>query len=130
MTLKANMLEVRSVTSLSSEKRYQYFIKKVADTGLIWGLYKDGWAMAGDENNEVFIPLWPLKDYALICANQQWEDYKPESVDIHDFINDYLYELKENSIRIAIFYTFDDKGIIPSYEQLKNDLEDELSRIE
>lgn len=130
MPLKIKNKEIQSVIRLNSKKRYQYFIKKVADSDRIWGLYNDGWALAGDEEGETFIPLWPSREYASLCAIQQWEGYNPEFVDLHEFLDEHLNELIENSIKIAVFYTPQDKGIIPTYEQFKRDLCEELSRIE
>ncbi|MBY0273407.1 MAG: DUF2750 domain-containing protein [Alphaproteobacteria bacterium] len=130
MPLKIKSQETQNVTKLSGKKRYQYFIKKVTDSGHIWGLYNDGWALAGDEGGEKFIPLWPSKEYASLCAIQQWKGYNPECVDLHEFLNEHLNELIENSIKIAVFYTPQDKGVIPTYEQFKKDLCEELSRIE
>jgi hypothetical protein len=125
-----NKKEMDSVVILDANKRYQYFIKKVADSGLIWALYKDGWALAGDHDGQELLPFWPAKEYADLCAKGIWEGYEAEALDVHDFLDEYLDELKADNIFPTIFYTAKDKGIVPELEKLKKDLRCELSRIE
>lgn len=130
MSFSINEKEIKSVINLPKEKRYEYFIKKSADLGFVWGLYKEGWALASDEENNHILPLWPAKEYAQLCSKDEWEGYQGEQIDIHDFINIYLDELVINKITPGIFYTPEDRGIIISYDMLKEDLERELERME
>lgn len=128
--VQINKIEIDTVIGMSKEERYDYFIKKTADFGLVWGLYSDGWALAGDEDKNIIIPFWPAKEYAQLCARDQWEEYTTESIEIHNFIGLYLDELRTNKILPGIFYTPGDTGIITSYDRIKCDIERELERIE
>jgi hypothetical protein len=130
MPININEKEIQQVVSLPGEKRYKYFLNKVADTGLVWGLYNNGWALAEDNLGRKVLPLWPASEYAKMCANAFWEGYKPEPVDVYDFLNSYINELRQEGILIAVFYTNNDKGIIPSYEKLEKDILLILSEIE
>lgn len=78
--MKINDKKLQSVIALPAPKRYDHFIKVVADQEKIWGLYKDGWALAetDDDNSSVF-PMWPAKEYAVLCAVGDWAGYEPES---------------------------------------------------
>lgn len=130
MNLKLNEIEINNLVRLDGPQRYQYFVKRVADTGQIWGLYKDGWALVNDDTGQQYVPLWPAPEYANLCANNQWASYEAEPIEIHQFINEYLDELEKNSVGLAIFYVPNDLGVTPTYQQLSEDLERELSRIE
>jgi hypothetical protein len=125
-----NKKEVESVIKLSAAKRYDYFIKKVADTTKIWGLYSNGWALSGDIELNKILPLWPDKVYAELCANSEWDGYVAESIDVHDFIEKYIESLELDSIKIAIFYTPEDKGAIIPHKNLKEDLKGALQEVE
>jgi len=121
--------EVDAVLALSGPRRYDYFIKKVAENEELWGLFNDGWALAGtDEGQEVF-PVWPEKVFAEMCIEKGWDDNKAKPINLFEFMEDLLPELNEDRIIPCIFYLPSDKGVIPSMEQLLEDLRAELQRI-
>jgi hypothetical protein len=124
-----NNKEIESVINLASEKRYRYFINKVSDFEGVWYLKNDGWALASDGTHLV-LPVWPHEEYAMLCADKEWKNYTPFCIEIHDFIETYLDDLKEKSIKIGVFYTPRNKGILVEYEKIKDDLLDELSKME
>jgi hypothetical protein len=51
--------EFEAVIKLPANIRYEYLIKKVADSEEVWGLYDDGWAMSSDDKGRLLIPFWP-----------------------------------------------------------------------
>lgn len=52
--------EAENVLKLDNRKKYEYFIKKVADFEEVWSLRdEDGWATLGTED-KVFFPIWPF----------------------------------------------------------------------
>ncbi|MEI8321438.1 MAG: DUF2750 domain-containing protein [Alphaproteobacteria bacterium] len=127
--LKLNKKEIENVINLPGGKRYKYFIGRVADIGKMWGLYDNGWALAGGDAMPL-IALWPAPEYARLCAVSEWQHYKPMEVGVHDFLDKHLEDLKKDKIGLAIFYTPADNGVVPTYEKFENDLRYELSRIE
>ncbi|CAO5682433.1 MAG: hypothetical protein HEEMFOPI_01672 [Holosporales bacterium] len=122
--------KIVGILNSSKDKKYKYFLSKVVDQAYLWGLYKDGWAMASDEVGNKILPLWPENEFAQICVEKEWIDYIPEKIDIYEFIEKYIDELFHNDIQISIFYTPEDIGIVCNHEFLKKDLKLELSRIE
>lgn len=58
-TRKINQKQIEAVLALPAAKRYDHFIKLVADWQELWGLYNDGWAMAATESGEPVFPMWP-----------------------------------------------------------------------
>lgn len=125
-----NNKEIETVIGLTDSKRYEYFIKRAADRAFVWGLYDNGWVSAGDDKNQLFFPVWPTKEYAVLCMNTIWKNASPREIEIHEFLEDYLDEMKQANVFVAVFYTPNDKGIIIEPEQLKKDLLNELSKIE
>lgn len=125
-----NNQELDNVINLPSAKRYKYFISKVVDEDKVWGLYRDGWALAGDENETPLLALWPAREYAELCKEQTWSDYTSVAINLHDFMQQHIGELKVAGIGLAIFYTPSNKGIEVSYSKFIEDLQKELSRVE
>lgn len=121
--------EVEAILALSGPKRYDYFIKTVAKHEEVWGLYNDGWALAGtDDGIEVF-PVWPQKVYAEMCIDKGSDDNQAKAINLFEFIEDLIPELQEDGILPCIFFLPSDKGVIPTVDQLLEDLKTELQRI-
>lgn len=127
---KINEKQVESVLALPGQKRYEHFIKVVADWEEVWGLYKDGWALAATNDGITIFPLWPAKEYAARCADRSWADYEPKPFSLSEFLNELLPKLKRDHILPGIFYTPQDKGVTPSIDQVMEDLRTEIARYE
>jgi hypothetical protein len=115
-----------AVSKLPGAKRYEYFIKKVADNEILWGLYNDGWAMVADDNGNEMIPFWPREEFADACCLNDWRYFKAEEIDLYEFIEGWLVDMKEDGLLTAIFYTKDDKGVVVEPDKLLEDLNEEL----
>jgi hypothetical protein len=124
--MKINKKQIESVITLPGQKRYNSFIKIVADWEEVWGLYQNGWALAAiDEGKQVF-PVWPAKEYAQLCTDKEWGGYYPQSFSLKDFMEELLPNLKNDGVLPGVFYTPSDKGITPTVDQLLADLNKEL----
>lgn len=118
--------EFEAVLKLPGSKRYEYFIKKVADSEELWGLYNDGWAMVADDNGKEMIPFWPKKEFAEACCSNDWKDYTPEPIDLNEFIDCWLVDMGNSGLLAAVFYTKDDRGVVLEPEKLLENLKEEL----
>lgn len=128
--MNLNPKQIEAVLALAGPKRYEHFIKQVADREEVWGLYRDGWAMAGDDEGRKIFPLWPRSDYASLCVTGDWQGYEPSSFPLTDLMEELLPKLERDGVLPGIFYTPSDKGVIPSIPQLLADLREELKRYE
>jgi hypothetical protein len=120
--------EIQAVLELPSEQRYRYFIQRIVDTEIVWGLFDDGWALAEDSNGIGIFPLWPASEYAQLCAKDDWVNYKPESFSIEELVDTLLPKMKENNVLPGIFYTPDLKSIIPDIDLVISDIQNEQER--
>jgi hypothetical protein len=126
--MKINQKKVEAVIALPGPKRYEHFIKVIVDREEVWGLYLDGWALAGDDNGKELFPVWPMKEYAFLSAVKEWEGYVPRSFSLEYFVDDMLPKLKEDGVSIAVFYTPSDTGIVPEFGKLYEDIKDEMRK--
>src|SRR6476620_996198 len=101
--MKPNRNEIEAVLRLPGEKRYEYFIKRVADANKLWGLWDDGWAMGVTDKGQRTIPVWPAAEYAEACRQGDWVIYTPRAIDLHEFMDDFLPRLVRDGVRVSIF---------------------------
>jgi hypothetical protein len=119
--------QIEAVIALSGPERYSHFVKVSADRGLIWGLFSDGWALAATDDETSAFPIWPASEYAALCANGDWANYKPKEIKMDEVFEWLFPKLRESSMQLAVFYTPSDKGIICDLETAEADLRNELS---
>jgi len=124
--MKINQKQIEAVTALLGQKRYETFVKTIADWEEVWGLYQDGWALAETDDGKQVFPLWPAKEYAQLCAKKEWAGYEPKSFSLEDFMGELLPNLKDDGVLPGIFYTPSDNGVTPTVDQLLADLNEEL----
>lgn len=124
--MKISQKQIESMIALSGPKRYEHFVKVVADWEEVWGLYQDGWALAETDDGQKVFPVWPAKEYAALCAKKEWAGYEPESFSLADFMDELLPNLKNDGVLLGVFYTPLDKGVTPTVDLMLEDLNQEL----
>ena len=111
-----------AVVNLPKELRYEHFIRRVADTGRVWGLYRDGWAIGKTDDGALVFPMWPTSELAQQCAVLEWDGYAPHEFDLQELFDELLPQLESDGILPGITYTPDEYGLTPSHDQLRGDL--------
>jgi hypothetical protein len=126
--IKIGQKQIDAVLALSANKRYEYFIKVVADWEEVWGLYQNGWALAATDTGAPVFPLWPAKEYANLCAKKEWSGYIPEVISLESFMVELVPNLKADSVLVGVFYTPENRGITPPLDKLVTDISHELEK--
>lgn len=120
--------KIENIVKMTEDERYDYFIRKVADFEQVWGLNDNGWALLGDDDGNQILPLWPEREFAELCAVDQWKNYKPESIELDNFLEKWIPGMINAKTLINIFLTPDAKGSVVSPPTLESDLQDELEQ--
>lgn len=120
--------QVKDVVRLPAQQRYEYFVEHVAQAGEVWGLYRNGWALATRDDGTLVFALWPEREFALLCAEFEWEGYAPQAFGLDELLDDLLPQLQEDGLVPGIFRTPGSKGTMPTPGLLKADLQDEVRR--
>ena len=129
MSWAVNDAEFESVLALSAPRRYEYFIKRSAGHGELWGLHGDGgWVMAEDDDGRTLFPVWPHPRFADACSTAAWADGTPQAIDIDEWVEAWIPQLSNQGFGIAVFQTPSDRGVAVPPDRIKRDLEDELSQ--
>ncbi len=119
-----------SVTALDAPSRYSYFVRKVADSEEVWGLYEGGWALMGDDTGNQLLPVWPERDFAESLAQGKWASHTAKAIPLVDFIEKWLPGMEKDGTQLAIFPTPSGKGVIVPPSRLLADLSSEMEQYE
>jgi len=117
-----------AVLGLSGDERFAHFIKIIADREEVWGLYHKGWALASTDDGATVFPLWPAKEYAQLCAVNEWQEFLPRSIGLSDFVDALLPKLKADGVLPGVFYTPTGRGVTPTVDELMSALHAELAK--
>jgi len=131
MSWTPNEREIEAVLSLEASKRYEHWIKKVADQEEVWSLWQEGgWALAGNDAGRQFVPVWPDSRYAALCAEGVWAGYQPKAIALDAWLDRWIPGMERDQRLVAVFPTPNDKGVPIDPRQLERDLREELSNYE
>nr|WP_314547146.1 DUF2750 domain-containing protein [uncultured Massilia sp.] len=120
--------QVKEVVRLPAQQRYEYFVERVAEGREVWGLYRNGWALATRDDGTLVFALWPEREFAQLCAEFEWEGYEPHAFGLDELVDELLPQLQEDGLVPGVFRTPGSKGIMPTPGLLKVDLQDALRR--
>jgi len=122
--------KILNIQNLSSEDRYGYFIRKVADSEVVWLIQNnDQYVTLGDKEEQIAIPVWPEKEFAEMMLRDEWATCTVDNIEVHEFI-DWLDTLNEKSYKVVGFPSIDLKGVVVTADEMKNHLIHEIQQFE
>ena len=123
--------QFEAVSALPGPARYKHFVSRVADWQYVWGLRNEsGWVAAGDDIGNSGFPVWPHPDYATACASGEWGGNVPTPIEVHEFIDNWLPNMADKGVLVAVFPTPLLRGVMVTAVQLQDHIHAELSQIE
>lgn len=123
--------EIQAVIALNVKGRYKYSLNRMADFSEVWVLSdSEGFLTYADADNITYFPIWPFKEYAALCAIEEFKNGVPESIEIHDFINEYLPDFREQKIKLSLFPLPSNWGLPIEIDDFINDIQIALDEIE
>ncbi len=95
--------------SIITKQRHERFIKKVCETGVVWGLENnEGLATSSSveyEDNDGepigLICFWSEKALAKSCVKDDWNDYEPVEISLSDFIENWCIGMSNDGLLIG-----------------------------
>jgi hypothetical protein len=110
--------------------RYRQFLESAASEHKVWGLWRDGWALAKDEEGGLVFPLWPAEEAAKPCAVGPWKGFTPEEIPVEDLLDQLLPQLARDKVSPSVFPLPGKSEPAPSIAKLISDLEGVLGEEE
>lgn len=117
--------EIKEISSLEPNERYNYFIKNVANIETMYTLYKDGKFVLTCINNNKLLPLWSAKEFAENYRNIRWDDAIVQEISL-DYFEDNLSEFED--FLFNIFPVTDKTGFVVTLDEFVRDLTEEFNR--
>ena len=85
-------------TGETTDSKHKMFVQRVVALDKVWGLSSDdGWAISTSTHSEdedgtqlEVLPFWSDKAYAKAVTKDDWIDYKPVSIDLPEFMENWL----------------------------------------
>ena len=119
----------KQVVGLPTAERHAYFVRKVADTQAVWGLYHAGWATA-QVDGKLAIAFWPEAAFAQACTSGDWEHFQPRAIALDDFLNKWLPGMEENHQLAFVFPVPQGSASVAAPGDLLADLQQEAEQYE
>jgi hypothetical protein len=101
---------LQAVLRLPAARRYAYFLQRAVESGEVWGLDGEGWALAIDDAGRDVLPLWPAPEFARLCATRLWEGFLPRAIPLSELLENVLPQLEEEGMPVGIFFTPQGQG--------------------
>lgn len=77
-------------------------LKSMMYAGVLWGLYRQGWAMTQDQDDFIF-PFWLNAQQAQHYATQHWPQYQARRISSENFYTALLPTLRRLNIRPTLY---------------------------
>jgi len=123
--------EFENIISLEPIERYNYFIKKIADSEKLYTLLdENGDYITSEIDGNMLFPLWSAVNFAETCKTQGWQNYLIKELDLDDFKNETMKIIAESNFLINVFPIYERTGFVVNLDEFNRDLNEELEKIE
>lgn len=127
--MKITNKEVESVSMLDSLERYKYFIKRVADTEMMYTLVDaEGDFALDDVDNNTLLSLWPASEFAVLCATDIWSSFSIKELTLEEFEDELIDKIEENKWLLNVFSVGTKSGFVVDINEFAKDLSEELKK--
>lgn len=124
-----NSSDLKSLLALSCEERYDYSLSKIVEEKEIWILVNNNnefLKIYAEEDGFEYLPVWPSVETAGLYAEQS-KDLSAKCISLPEFLKKWVSGLKRDKLEIGVFPGSDHTVWITEPEELKYDIQDELS---
>lgn len=127
--MKITDKEIEAVSNLDAFQRYQYFIKRVADSEKMYSLHdkNEYFALAAVGDRTVF-SVWSAPEFALINAIGEWNTFSVKEISLEEFEDELIDKIEENQWLINVFSIKEKSGFVVDINEFAKDISDEMQK--
>jgi hypothetical protein len=127
--LKISPKEIETLMSCNPDVRYQYTIKRIADTETLWTLGVDNQTFAIQKSGEDYLlPIWSSKEFAIIFGSTFMKEYSCVPISLDNFEESIIDIICENGYLLNVFPTQTEEiGKVVGINSFSEDLSAALS---
>ena len=121
--------DMQAIQSLGGEERYDYFLTQVGEERELWILINNQnqfLKIFSEDDGQEHLPVWPDEASAATYA-QSAGDLKPKAIALPDFFRKWVPGLSGDGLEVGVFPGEDGTVWLLPPEELKRDLQDEMS---
>lgn len=106
MDLKVSTEEIKALMKCRQEVRYQYTLKRIADTERMWTVVgnEEPFAVFNYKDKRL-LPIWCSKEYAQAFCVNNMADFKSIAITLEDFEENVIDFICDEELLINIFPT-------------------------
>ncbi len=113
MSYSMTETERNGALNLNSEYRYDLFVSKVFQHGLMWTLKgPEGLLFLAADDNEHCLPVWPHEDFAQLWAQGEFAGFEPQSITLEIWQSRWVDGLTQDNISLAVFPLLEQENLI------------------
>ena len=95
---------IESILKLTAKERFEYSIKTIAGTEVIYLLDgKDDWICLQDDNGKEYLMIFPESEFAELSMEWNPQANSIDEMELENFLEDTIPMMVENDIKLAIF---------------------------
>ena len=95
---------IESILKLTAKERFEYSIKTIAGTEVIYLLDgKDDWICLQDDNGKEYLMIFPESEFAELSMEWNPQANSIDEMELENFLEDTIQMMVENDIKLAIF---------------------------
>ena len=127
--LKISPKEIETLMFCNPDVRYQYTIKRIADTETLWTLGVDNQTFAIQKSGEDYLlPIWSSKEFAIIFESTFMKEYRCIPISLDNFEESIIDIICENEYLLNVFPTQTEEiGKVVGINSFSEDLSAALS---
>ena len=127
--LKISPKEIETLMSCNPDVRYQYTIKRIADTETLWTLGVDNQTFAIQKSGEDYLlPIWSSKEFAIIFGSTFMKECRCIPISLDNFEENIIDIICENGYLLNVFPTQTEEiGKVVGINSFSEDLSAALS---
>jgi hypothetical protein len=114
--------DIKKVTKLDAEQRYDYFVNAVVDLEQIWILMDDEGFVLVTAEGEQCIPVWPHAELADLWIEGELAGCQSKAVDISTWLDKWTTGLNGDELSVAVFPHAEEPGVVISPTELAETL--------
>ena len=121
--------EFEAVCKLEPFDRYQYCIKRIADSELMFSLvYLDDEFALAEVDGEAFISIWSANEFAKVNIVDEWSDCTVKEFSLDVFETEIIKQVQDKGWLINVFGLNGKSGFVVTLSEFLRDLNAELEK--
>ena len=127
--MKITNKEIEAVSQLEAFQRYEYFIKRVADSERMYTLVDDNGNLAiADVESSAVLSVWSASEFAENNAVDEWGSFSVKEITLEEFEEDIIDMIEENNWLISVFSIKGKSGFVVDINEFAKDLSAEMQK--